>query len=61
MSYEPGSLECRLLIDAKESLLNAIKSLTNIQDTKQIQIELRSIYNQLEAMHELRREQENES
>ena len=58
MSYEPGSLECRLLIDAKENLLNAIKSLSNIENMDKIQSQLLNIYNELEDLHEKRREKE---
>ena len=58
MSYEPGSLECRLLIDAKENLLNAMKSLKNIQNIEKIQDQLLRIYNELEDLHEIRREKE---
>ena len=58
MSYEPGSLECRLLIEAKENLLNAMKSLSNIKDMDNIQSQLLSIYNELEEKHEARREKE---
>ena len=58
MSYEPGSLDCRLLIDAKESLLNAMKSLSKIKDIDSIKDQLLSIYNELEEMHEIRRSEE---
>ena len=58
MSYEPGSLECRLLIDAKENLLSAMKSLSNIKDMDSIQSQLLTIYNRLEEMHEERRQAE---
>ena len=59
MSYEPGSLECRSLIDAKENILNAMKSLSGIKKANQIHKQLLAIYNELERMHELRRVQEN--
>ena len=59
MSYEPGSLECRSLIDAKENILNAMKSLGGVDSANQIRNQLLSIYNELEGMHELRRAQEN--
>ena len=57
-SYEPGSPECRGLIDAKESLLNAMKSLSSIEKAEQIRMKLRDIYTELEEMHEMRRAQE---
>ena len=58
MSYEPGSQECRLLIEAKENLLSAMKSLSKIEDIKSIEGQLMSIYNELEKLHEIRREKE---
>tara|TARA_B100000700_G_C14957434_1_gene814679 strand:+ start:892 stop:1074 length:183 start_codon:yes stop_codon:yes gene_type:complete len=56
--YEPSTLECRLLIEAKENLLSAMKSLSNIKNVENIQKELLSIYNQLEEIHEKKREKE---
>ena len=58
MSYEPGSLECRLLIEAKENLLNAKISLSKIENMESIENQLMIIYNELEKMHELRRVEE---
>jgi len=58
MSYEPGSLECRLLIEAKENILNALKSLSNIENVDSIQSQLLSIYNKIEDLHEERRKKE---
>ena len=55
MLYEPGSLECRQLIDAKENLISAMKCLSNIDGTEIIQKQLKDIYNQLEEKHELMR------
>ena len=55
MSYEAGSKECRNLIDAKESLLSAMESLSEIRDTENLQLQLKDIYNTLENMHENRR------
>ena len=55
MSYEAGSEECRLLIDAKESLLSAMDSLGGISSTENLQIQLKDIYKTLESMHDKRR------
>ena len=55
MSYEAGSTECRGLIEAKESLINAMKSLGAIKDLDHIQATLRDVYNELEQLHESRR------
>ena len=55
MSYEAGSKECRNLIDAKESLLSAMESLSEIRDTENLQLQIKDIYNTLEKMHDKRR------
>ena len=55
MSYEAGSKECRHLIDAKESLLSAMESLSNINATDNLGVQIREIYNQLELMHDNRK------
>ncbi|MBW3041716.1 hypothetical protein [Prochlorococcus marinus] len=55
MSYEAGSTECRGLIEAKESLIKAMKSLSSIGDLDHIQKKLRDVYNELEQLHESRR------
>ena len=59
MSYEPGSPECRSLIEAKDNILNAMKSINGIEKTYHIQGELMKIYNELEGIHEMRRNIEN--
>ena len=55
MSSEAGSTQCRALIEAKESLINAMNSLGAIENSDHIQKTLRDIYNELEQMHESRR------
>tara|TARA_Y100001968_G_scaffold311346_1_gene333294 strand:+ start:1084 stop:1272 length:189 start_codon:yes stop_codon:yes gene_type:complete len=60
MSNEAGSRECRNLIEAKENLIKIMQSLSSINNTENIQSQLREIYNELEGMHELRRKVENE-
>ena len=55
MSYEAGSKECRLLIDAKENLLSAMDSLSKISSTENLQLQLKDIYKTLENMHDNRR------
>ena len=44
MTYEPGSKQCRGLIAAKESILVAMSSLREIQDSDHINTQLRNIY-----------------
>ena len=58
MSYEAGSKECRYLIDAKESLLSAMESLSEIRDTEKLQVQIKDIYKTLENMHDNRRNME---
>ena len=55
MPYEAGSKECRHLIEAKESLLLAMESLSNISSTNVLQIQIKDIYNKLEIMHDERK------
>ena len=55
MSYEAGSKECRHLIDAKESLLSAMESLSEIIDTENLQLQIKDIYKTLDKMHDIRR------
>ena len=58
MPYEAGSSECRGLIEAKESLIKAMNSLGSIKNIDHIQKTLHDIYNELEQLHESRREKE---
>lgn len=58
MSYEAGSRQCRGLIEAKESLIKAMNSLSAIKNLDHIQQTLREIYTELEQVHESRRIQE---
>tara|TARA_Y100000589_G_scaffold317415_2_gene343471 strand:+ start:1176 stop:1373 length:198 start_codon:yes stop_codon:yes gene_type:complete len=58
MSYEAGSKECRNLIDAKESLLSAMESLSGIDSTENLQLQIKELYNTLEKMHDNRRDME---
>ena len=55
MPYEAGSKECRHLIEAKESLLSAMESLSKIKSTDVLQIQIKEIYNKLEVMHDRRK------
>ena len=54
MSSEAGSTQCRGLIEAKESLINAMNSLGAIENLDHIQKTLRDIYNELEQLHDSR-------
>ena len=61
MSYEAGSKECRHLIEAKENLLSAMESLSNISSTDPLQIQIKDIYKKLEIMHDKRKKLESTS
>ena len=61
MPYEAGSKECRHLIEAKESLLSAMESLSSINSTDVLQIQIKDIYNKLEKMHDNRKKIESTS
>tara|TARA_Y100001970_G_C14145601_1_gene809652 strand:- start:1098 stop:1286 length:189 start_codon:yes stop_codon:yes gene_type:complete len=61
MSYEAGSSECKKLIDAKESIITAMNSLENINKTEETIDKLRSIYKDLDQMHDRRREYESKN
>ena len=56
MSYEAGSKECRHLIEAKDSLLSAMESLSKINSTDLLQSQIKEIYNKLEVMHDNRKQ-----
>ena len=55
MSYEAGSKECRHLVEAKENLLSALESLSKINSTEPLQIQIKEIYKKLEIMHDNRK------
>ena len=61
MPYEAGSKECRHLIEAKDSLLSAMESLSNINSTDLLQGQIKEIYNKLEVLHDNRKEIESET
>jgi hypothetical protein len=55
MGYEPGSTDCRILIACKEQIESMLLDLNRIDDADHIRRQLVSIHNQLEGLHELRR------
>ncbi|KGG15521.1 MULTISPECIES: hypothetical protein [unclassified Prochlorococcus] len=60
MSYESGSLECRRLVEIKENLIKTMQALDSLSSTEHITDRLKTIYNEIEEMHEERRKLENE-
>ncbi|MEB3185433.1 MAG: hypothetical protein VKM97_06070 [Cyanobacteriota bacterium] len=57
MPYEPGSTECRVLIDCKRQIELMLLSLERIENSDHIRDQLRSVHNQLEGLHALHRRQ----
>jgi len=57
MTYEPGSSECRVLIDCKAQIEAMLLSLSRIDNSRHIRDQLVSVHHQLEGLHELHRRQ----
>lgn len=55
MAYEPGTTECRVLIDSKAQIEAMLLSLSRLDNTDHICQQLKAVHNQLEGLHELRR------
>ncbi len=51
MPYEPGSPECRVLIDCKSQIESMLLALARIDSSDSIREQLRAVHNQLEALH----------
>ena len=52
MIYEPGTMECRILIAAKDKLMDMQVNLSTLDGTGEIVQQLKEIYEDLEYMHE---------
>ena len=55
MSYEPGSTECRVLIDCKVQIESMLLALGRIDNSEHIRDQLLSVHNQLEGLHAIHR------
>jgi len=55
MTVEAGTTDCRLLIDAKRSLEDVLRALTQLPDTDHMRRQVSLVHSQLETMHEHRR------
>jgi len=55
MGYEPGTSECRLLIDSKAQLEQLLLNLARLEHTEAIREQLLAVHQQLEALHDQRR------
>jgi len=57
MPYEPGSPECRVLIDCKGQIESMLLALGRIDNSQHIRDQLVSVHNQLEGLHALHRKE----
>lgn len=55
MTYEPGTSECRVLIDSKAQVETILLNLIRLDNTETIREQLVAVHNQLEALHDQRR------
>ncbi|MFM7652082.1 MAG: hypothetical protein ACKO5M_04015 [Vulcanococcus sp.] len=57
MAYEPGTSECRVLIDSKSQIEAILRNLARLENTGAIRQQLMAVHNELEHLHDQRREQ----
>ena len=55
MGTEPGTIECYFFIESKEKIAKILFNLNKIENTEHICDQLKSIYNQIDGMHELKK------
>jgi hypothetical protein len=55
MPYEPGSPQCRVLIDCKSQIESMLLALERIEESAGVRDQLRSVHRQLEELHGLYR------
>lgn len=55
MAYEPGTSECRLLIDSKAQVEALLLNLARLEHTEAIRDQLVAVHQQLEQLHDQRR------
>jgi hypothetical protein len=60
MPYEPGSPECRVLINCKAQIETMLLTLSRIDNSQHIRDQLVSVHNQLEGLHALYRKESGE-
>jgi uncharacterized membrane protein len=61
MAYEPGTTDCRVLIDSKAQIEAILLNLAKLEHTEHIRQQLVAVHNQLEGLHELRRQKRSTS
>jgi len=59
MAYEPRTTDCRVLIDSKAQIETILFNLAKLEHTEHIRAQLVAVHNQLEGLHELRRQRRN--
>lgn len=57
MPYEPGSTQCRVLIDCKAQVESMLMALSRIEASGPIRDQLLQVYQQLEQLHDRHRSQ----
>ena len=57
MSYEPGTTECRVMINSKEAIETMLLNLGRLNGTDSILQQPRQVHQQLEVLHDERRTQ----
>lgn len=57
MPYEPGSSQCRVLIDCKAQVETMLMALSRIEASEPIREQLLQVYQQLESLHDRHRSQ----
>lgn len=57
MPYEPGSSQCRVLIDCKHQVETMLMALSRIEASEPIRDQLLQVHQQLEQLHDRHRSQ----
>ena len=58
MPYEPGSTQCRVLIDCKAQIETMLLTLSRIEHSEAIRSQLMEVHQELEALHDQHRRRE---
>ena len=55
MGNEAGTFDCYVFIESKEQIAKTLFNFNKIENTEHICDQLKSIYNQIDGMHELKK------
>ena len=55
MGNEAGTIDCYVFLESKEQIAKILFNLNKIDNTQHICDQLKSIYNQIDGMHELKK------